>query len=313
MSRKEVMTGKDFLSQFWSQEPSEVWAQFTDATEMHKDIYMRQLMGKYDIAGMPDWWDHDYTMRLLFEAGYFCITDTSMGVLPLNCGLAGINVWNRPTTAVIANHILGSFERTIDEDCVIVRLQYNFQGVGRMRDIYSSLLACADGSIATNLMNTRVTFVAEADDPASKKSWEKMYDEVSAGKPCVVVRKGMNPSQFYYLNPKNSYIADMIIDAKKEIEADKLRKIGIQDTVDKKQRVQSAEVDNANAECKFNSEHWIRTVRRELDKANKMFGLNLSFEVKEVIEDGKEGIDAADVDGVEPGDSGRDSGSDGDE
>lgn len=272
---------KDLLENFFQQEPGSVWSQYTESTEMHKDIMLRELMGKFEIEGMPDWWDYDWFMTTLFLRGYLCITDTAMGVIPLKCGTKGINVWNRPTSVVIANHILGDLERTIDVDCVVIRLQYNFQGIERMRSVYSSLLATADGSIAVGLMNTRATFVAEADDEAQAKSWKYMYQKVSEGEPAVVVRKGMNPSNFYYLNPKQSFVADLVQDVYEKIHGRWLHNIGIRHEVSKKQRVQSAEQDAMNDECEFDILHWVHTIEEGLDKANKMFGLNLKLKVNE--------------------------------
>lgn len=274
---------KDLLSQFFSQEPESVWSQYTEATEMHKDIMLRELMGKLEIEGMPEWWDYDYFMKTLFLRGYICITDTAMGVLPLKCGTAGLNVWNRPTTAIIANHILGDFERIIDVDCVIVRLQYDYQGIERMRNIFSSLMATADGSIAVGLMNTRVSFVAEADSEAEAKSWKYMYQKVSEGEPAVVVKKGMNPSNFYYLNPKQSFIADMVNDVFDKVHGRWLHCIGIRHELSKKQRVQSAEVEATNDVCEFDIKHWIHTISESLNKANKMFGLNLRLKVNDNV------------------------------
>lgn len=281
MSKHNKQGFMDLLAEFFQQEPGSVVSQFTEATEMHKDIMAREVFGKFEIEGFPEDWDYNWFMQTLFIRGYVAITDTAMGVIPLSCGLSGINVWNRPTTAIFANHILGNFERTIGVDCAVIALQYNFQGITRMLDIYSGLLASADGSVAVNLMNTRVAFVAEAENEAQSKSWKYMYDKITRGEPAVVVRKGMNPTNFYYLNPKQSYIANDVHELKRNIWQDWLCKIGIAKNVDKKQRVQSAEIDSANSECEFDIRHWEKTIREGLEKANQMFGLNLRLKVYE--------------------------------
>lgn len=69
----------------------------------------------------------DYLLENIFINGMVCVCDTELGVLPLQCGVTGINVFNHPTECQIANPILGSFTKKIDEDCVLVKLQYDFR------------------------------------------------------------------------------------------------------------------------------------------------------------------------------------------
>lgn len=302
--KKSERVNREELLAAFAQDPRSVDSQFNEATELHKEQFYKQLYGKFEITGMPDHWDYDWFMDTLFKKGYLCITDTYAGVVPLECGLAGINIWSRPTSAIIANHLLGSFQRTIGKNCVVVRLQYNFGNVTRLANLTSGMLSCADGSIATNLINTRVAFIAEAEDKTDADTWKTIYDDVSSGKPAVVVRKGLlsKGSNYTYLNPKQSFIADQVVDLKKELEADRMRKIGIKNTVDKKQRVQSAEVDSVNDQCDYNIQHWIKTITRGLDEANKMFGLNLKLKVNdfsEEVDDG-EGGNPLQPDTVEP-------------
>ena len=73
---------------------------------------------------------------------------TKSGVLPLECGIGGINVFNKPTKCFIANPILGSFDRTINDDCVLVYFWNIFGQYSNVNSIitrYASILRVLTG------------------------------------------------------------------------------------------------------------------------------------------------------------------------
>ena len=242
----------------------------------------RKAMSIYELSGMPEEWDLDYFMSVLFSQGFLTITDTAMGVLPLKCGVSGINVFNHPTTVIVANPVLGNFSRTIDEDCVLVKLSYDYRGLMDIVYRYAKMLAECDNSISVNLMNSKVAFIGLVESKAQANSMKLMYDKISSGEPAVFVKGSqINGDQILYNHVKENFIASDIQILKRKIMSEFLTEIGVNNAnTDKRERLTDNEVEANDSEIQLNAGYWLEQIREGLNKANNMFGLNLSIELK---------------------------------
>ena len=242
----------------------------------------RKAMSIYELSGFPEKWDLDYFMSVLFSQGFITITDTAMGVLPLRCGVSGINVFNHPTTVIVANPVLGNFSRTIDEDCVLVKLSYDYRGLMDIIYRYATMLAECDNSISVNLMNSKVAFIGLVESKAQANSMKLMYDKISAGEPAVFVKGSqINGDQILYNHVKENFIASDIQILKRKIMSEFLTEIGVNNAnTDKRERLTDNEVEANDSEIQLNAGYWLEQIREGLNKANKMFNLNLAIELK---------------------------------
>ena len=242
----------------------------------------RKAMSIYELSGVPEEWDLDYFMSVLFSQGFLTITDTAMGVLPLKCGVSGINVFNHPTTVIVANPVLGNFSKTIDEDCVLVKLSYDYRGLMDIVYRYATMLAECDNSISVNLMNSKVAFIGLVESKAQANSMKLMYDKISSGEPAVFVKGSqINGDQILYNHVKENFIASDIQILKRKIMSEFLTEIGVNNAnTDKRERLTDNEVEANDSEIQLNAGYWLEQIREGLNKANKMFGLNLAIELK---------------------------------
>lgn len=259
--------------------PKQVKGQINTTTFFWKRYLLRLVFGAFDFNNLPDGWDKDYMLMHLFMTGFFAITDTSAGVLPLHCGVSGVNVFEHPTTVNIANVVLGNLSRTIDVDCALVKLQYNYMGIGDVINRASDLLASGDKGIAVNLINSMATMIMFADDKTQAATMQKMYDDMTAGKPAVFVKRStVQKSDIYFNNVKNNFVADDIQIVQRKIIDSFLTCIGINNAnTDKRERMIRAEAESNDTEVQASVEHWLETVNHGLDVANKLYGLNLKF------------------------------------
>lgn len=277
---------QDLVREFFARKPSDVDGVMNSSTLYYRNYLLKKLFGRFTFAGIPEGWNEDYMLEVLFLNGYFTITDTSAGILPLKCGLTGINVFEKPTSVIIANPVLGNMERTIDVNCVVVQLQPNYEGVYNMINRYSTLLAMCDSSIAVNLMNTKAAHVFGATNKAQAETFKKMYDEITCGKPAVFIKDGLNEENFFTMPVKQYFIASDVQILKRKIVTEFLTEIGINNTNDdKRERLTDDEVNANNLEVSANIQCWIDNVGWGIDKANQMFGLDLKFLVRDF--DGK--------------------------
>lgn len=278
----EQIPYNDLLRDFFARKPSDVDGVLNTSAYYYRLYLLKKLFGRFGFVGVPEGWDIDYMIETLFMEGFFVVCDTQAGVLPLKCGLTGINVFQKPTTAVIANPVLGNFEKIIDVDCVICQLQPNFEGVYPMINRYATMLAMCDSSIAVNLMNTKTAHIFGASNKAQAETYKKMYDEISCGRPAVFIKDGLSDENFFTMPVKQYFIADDVQTLKRKIINEFLTEIGINNTnLDKRERLTDNEVEANDQEVIANIQCWIDNVSLGINKINQMFDLNLGFIVRD--------------------------------
>lgn len=274
----------DLLRNFFATKPKDVDGVANTSALYYRDKLLRIILGRFDITGWNEEWDLDYAMTALFTDGFFTITDTDIGVVPLRCGVHGNNVFNRPNQVIVANHILGSFNRTIGVDCALVRLQYNYQGIESLLQRYSTMLAMCDSSQAVNILNAKVSFVAFAESKAQAESMKKMYDDIAMGRPAVFLKGDPTMrDQFMFNNAKQNFVGAEIQDLKSRIIDEFLTEIGIKNTnTEKRERLVTYEAESREEEINSGVSHWIRTVNEGLRTANQLYDLNLRFSLRQL-------------------------------
>lgn len=275
---------QDLLNQFFARKPKDVDGVANSSTIYYREYLLKKILSRFEFGGLPSFWDSDYFLEHIFLDGKLCITDTAAGVLPLQCGVTGIGIFNQPTQCQIANPVLGSFTRTIDVDCTLIKLQYNYAGCGWLINRYATLLAMCDSSVATNLMNTKATFVFKASSKAQAETMKKMYDDITMGTPAVFVGENgaISEENMFTMPAKQNFIADDVQILKRKLINEFLTEIGINNTnQDKRERLTDDEVNANNDEVLANIQHWYDNLSEGIDKANKMFNLNLSVKVRE--------------------------------
>ena len=281
LSRRPIPEQDLFGRYLFQIEPRDVEGLNNTSVVYYTYEFIRKLFGVYAIENVPDGWDYDYMLERIFLDGMLCITDTALGVLPLQTGVSGLNVFNHPTTCVIANPVLGSFERTIDVDCALVKLQFNYGNVWPIINRYASLLAMCDSAIAVNLINTKVAAIFGAESKAEAQSYKLMYDKISRGEPAVFVGEGLAKKlgdRLLFNQVKQQYVAGDVEDLKQRLMDDFLSDIGINNAnTDKRERLNTYEVVSNTQEVRSGAEHWLDNIQEGFDVANKMFGLQLKI------------------------------------
>ena len=280
----------DLRREFLRQSPKDVDGVFNESSLFYREKLLRKLSSLFELTGAPESWDIDYFWTTLLCHGYIGITDTELGILPLECGYSGINVFRHPTTLIFTNPVLKDFQRTIDVDGVLMKLQFNYLGVLPLVQRYATLLAMCDSSLSVGLMNSKVSFVAMAANKQQANSMKKMYDRISSGEPAVFVNNDIgNPANFYFNRVKENFIGQELLIVKRGIMNEFLTEIGIKNAnTDKRERLVTDEVNANNEEIKINIADWLYNLEEGVDKANKMFGLSLRIrrrEYGEVMED----------------------------
>lgn len=249
----------------------------------YQELLLRKLFSRFEFE-LPEKWDTSYFLTTLFIKGHLAITDTALGVLPLRCSYTGNNVFNRPTDIIIANPVLGSLRRKIDDDSILLKIQYDYNGVMPIINHYAGLLAECDSSISVNLRNSKVSMIAKASNKAQAKTLEAIFDTIDNGKPAVIVSAdAVNQEDMWYMPVKNSFVANDIQELKRSIISEFLTEIGVNNNAQnsKKERLVVDEINSNDTETQLDIIHWKENIDEGFEAANKMFGLNLKCELRD--------------------------------
>ena len=267
-------------------QPTQVNGIFNARTDYYSVQLQRTALSIVDVEYNEDIykWDKDYIREGLLIKGFFTVTkDNSGNTLPLKCGATGVNVFNRVTDVIVANPVIGSFNRTIGVDCELVYLQQK-QG-GRFRSLqpiitlFAQKLANADAAIDINLFNSRLPFIFQAPSPEVADSFKAMYDEITEGNPAVFIDEQMGSllqngegSSLYIFKGKENFIADMVQNEKAQIMNEFLTSIGINTAnTTKRERQIVDEVNANNLEIEANIKLWKQNVEDCVERVNNMF------------------------------------------
>lgn len=274
----------DAIKEAFGMKPNDVNAQLTARTGYYWWILLKKAKGLFKIE-CPDNWDKDYMLDCLLTRGKFCVTDTGVGVVPLNCSAYGVNIYDRPTEINVANPVLKTFKRTIGEDCELVYLNDDkvFANIVPILNIYAEQLAQCDAAIDVNLMNSKTAMVFGARSKAEAQSLRMMYENISRGEPAVFMRddtdiNGNDPT-FYGNKVKDMYIADNLHIEKRRIMEEFLTEFGVNNAnTDKRERLNADEVNSNNEELLVNTAYWIENLDKCCERVNAMFPeVNLSI------------------------------------
>lgn len=266
-------------------EPTDVKGVFNARTEYYKTQLQRTAFSIIDIDFNKDnLWDKDYIREAVLIKGCMTVTEDNNGVLlPLKCGVSGVNVFNRGTTAIIANPVVGSFERTIGVDCELVYLQQKqgsrFRSLQPIINIYAQKLANCDAAIDINLFNSRLPYIFQASSQQVAESFKAMYDEIAEGNPAVYVDENLGKllqnesgSNITVFKGKENFIADLVQNEKVQIMNEFLTAIGINTAnTTKRERQVVDEVNANNIEIKANIKLWKQNIGDCCERVNNMF------------------------------------------
>lgn len=252
--------------------------------------YLWQKMINVFKFTLPDEWDEDYFKYVLFGIGYIPVLYTNeFGVIPQYGTAGGYNQFFEPDFVIISNELLpdeSSRELKIGRDCEVVRLAPDWGGAGDLIGFYAAKMALCSQSIDINLINSKVAFVFGAKSKAQAEAFKKMYQDITSGEPGVVIDKSLFSEegeaqwQLFSQNLKNTYLVSDIISDMRKLEEEFDTKIGIPNAnTDKRERLNTDEVNANNVETEMIAEGWLNNIRKGFEKVKKLYpGVNCSVD-----------------------------------
>ena len=250
----------------------------------YRQLYMK-IFSVYKFNDLPPIQDKDFLQETIFRKGVMvCFTPRNSAFpILMNGSPTGYNMFYHPSQFIVANPALGDYTLTMGVDSELLDLGHvngDFYSFEPLVVRYASLLASIDGSLNMTLMNSRVAQVFTSDSNATLKTMQKIYDDVSEGKPAVFLAKGLRDDvemKPYFNNVKNTYIGTELLQDRQTIMNQFLTEIGINNAnTQKRERLITAEADSNQGEVKAIVDEVLDRMNICFDKINAMFGTNMS-------------------------------------
>lgn len=267
--------------------PSTVHTKNTELQRFFARYLLQKAMSvfKWDL---PETWDRDYFLYVLYGIGYIAVLNTDKyGVIPQQCGLDGYNIFYQPKRALVTNPLLkGLRSLDIGTQCTLIKLQPDYGSVMDLVGFYADMMALTAETAGVNLVNSRLSYVFFGKNKNTAESQKKLFDRVASGEPATFVDTALydvqsgNPSWIpFQQNVGQNYIAgDALADLRKwEMMFD--TDIGIPNAnTDKKERLISDEVNANNVEVTSKADLWLDQLQKSFAQTSKMFGVKLGVE-----------------------------------
>lgn len=266
--------------------------------------WFRSLLQKIDscleFKNLPKDWSQDFFLLCLWARGYVAVFesarfgDKETGIAFQPCTLGGpLDFYYNPTKAIVSNPLYQK-EFTIHQDCEILKLTPDFNGIWDIIDHYATQLAELTKGINVGLINAKVPLVVTADSLAESEKLKKVYDKVQAGESLIVwkedtnhfekeVMPRKNPFEDAFLNDyTKTYIVTNLLQDMQTIMDQFYMEIGLPTrTFDGKAHMLNAEADMQANQSQARVSCWVNTLTESMELINEHYGTNLEVQANE--------------------------------
>lgn len=259
--------------------PSTIHSRNTGLTNYFRRGLLQKVLSVFKWE-LPDTWARNYFLYVLYCCGFIAVVNTDkFGIVCQQCSMSGYDIYYQPRTALISNPLLsGIVNPQIGSQCEIIRLQPDYCGILDIVDFYADMLSLSAETAATNLLNSKLSYVFASDGKAMAESFKKLYDNIASGQPAAFVDKNMFNDdgslkmQFFNQHLKETYIAGDILEDMRNWEMKFDTEIGIATSnTTKKERLITNEMNSAIIESRTKCQLWLEEIQSCCNKVNKMF------------------------------------------
>lgn len=276
----------DFLNIYnGSISPSTIHARDNALTAYFYRYLFQKCVSVFDWK-LPENWDLDYFLYVLYGAGYIGVLDTDeFGVIPQYCTFSGYNVFYQPKKLIVTNPAIKRTEtRTIGLDGAVIKLTPGYKGVGDIVGLYAGLMSFIVESFGINLANSKVSYIFGSENKAAAETMKKAFDEMQKGNPAIFIDKSLfkedgKPSWVPFTqNVREVFIAPELLELLQRVEENFDSDVGISSlkNLNKKERLITAEVEKTNGQETAKINLWLDNIRAGIKQVKDIFGINIS-------------------------------------
>lgn len=257
--------------------------------------YQMLALNRYKWENLPNGIESRYIEQMLYDNGECAMFDhPDLGLCVLrSSSRENLNIYGEPTKLSLTG--FNEHRTVMMDECV--RIMNNDLGLPTLPNIiyYARRMAEIDDIIMQNLRQQRVPYLFATDENNSF-SMKALYDRMYQGEPAIFIDKEMlkgEPENIMVIPTTAPYLVDKLQIQKQEMERELLTFLGINNTLEKKERLLQDETNSNNQFIKMSSDIGFKQRQLACEQMNAMFGLNVrvietqdEFE-SEVMDDGK--------------------------
>lgn len=268
---------------------------------------LERLYSRIEFENLP-WKGQEKNLFLwvIFRYGYgFVGYDSSYGTFFQPCNLGGDLDFNWQPNKCFAISSKIKKEWSIGEDCELVMLTRDYQGVLDIVDYYACKLAELSSSVDVAIANTKVPYILGGKNKSVVNALKKIVDKAKSGFSSIffdsrIMQKDINDSDPYIhirlFEGQNDYItSDLLQDVQTVINSFDCE-IGIPTSpYQKNERLTQAEGESKKIESYARIQTWVDCLNDSFEKVNAMFGLNIHATINMIGGEQNESSESNDV------------------
>jgi len=277
-----IMFGQEQALDYFNMQPSTVKGRANAGTEYYKRLLYTKLFSTLKFK-LPESWKLNYFRFWLFHFGSIAVVYTNeFGWVCQPYSIEKLDLYYQPAVILVNNQFVENKVGVVGYNAGIIKCMDDYFGLDDVVTRYATDLAQCDRSIEVNLMNSNVTAFFKATDKKNAEAVKEVYGKATTGEPFVVVNKevlGDESIEILLPNVKNNFIVTDLLTARRGILNAFLTEIGIRNAnYDKKERLNSQEVNENNDETSANISVIYDNIKQSMDIINGFSGLGLDVE-----------------------------------
>ena len=239
--------------------------------------YQMLALNRYKWENLPNGIESRYIEQMLYDNGECAMFDhPDLGLCVLrSSSRENLNIYGEPTKLTLTG--FNEHRVVMMDECV--RILNNDLGLPSLQNIayYARRMAEIDDIIMQNLRQQRVPYLF-ATNENNQLSLKILYDQIYQGEPAIFIDKEMlkgEPENIMVLPIQAPYLVDKLQIQKQEMERELLTFLGINNTLEKKERLLQDETNSNNQFIKMSSDIGFKQRQLACQQINEMFGLNV--------------------------------------
>lgn len=248
-------------------------------TFIKQTLVKTQQIFKYE--NLPDTIPVEELENILQTKGHAIFAKHQDNLYVFTGGFGGaVDVYNRPTEYTIANTALNlSKTFKINEDCILIKNDYQNIGLLPLIQKYGVLLLDADLSLNVTAILSRLTLLISASDDKTKASADLFLQKILDGEVSVIGENAVFEGVKIQNGGTSNNMMQQLTELIQYYKASFLNEIGLQANYNmKRERLNNDEVGmNIDALLPF-IDNMFNERKRALEQVNEMFGTDITID-----------------------------------
>ena len=253
--------------------------------QLYCDIFEDVARSMFEWENLPKSMNEIWLERSLYYDGQAAILkDKKFGFINTRATTAGkLNLYGLPTklhcysieydtTRSVYNGLLPNVKE--EQQCILVQNNWNRIPTWYAMQLFAYRLYEAQRSADTNIKNQKFPVLVLTNDK-QKQSMINLYNNYDGNQPVIVADKNlMEANELKSVNTNAPYVADKLIDYKKEIMNEALTYLGINNIMlEKKERLVQDEANSNNELINLNLQKFLAPRQLAAKQFNEKYGL----------------------------------------